>query len=51
MNPVILYAGSAIFLHCSLDSYTAGCVSVHESYMLEILHWLSTDSSPMILII
>lgn len=38
MNPVEKYKGSAIFLHCSTGSYTAGCVSVPQADMIFILY-------------
>lgn len=34
---IVKGAGSAIFLHCSLDRPTAGCVSVSEEAMTKIL--------------
>ncbi len=36
--------GSAIFLHCSTGSATAGCVAVSESNMLTILQSLAGDT-------
>ncbi len=36
--------GSAIFLHCSTGSATAGCVAVSESNMLKILQSLKDDT-------
>ena len=50
MNPVVPYAGSAIFLHCQTGSYTAGCVAVPKKDMITILHWLDAEKIPMILI-
>ncbi len=50
MNPVISGKGSAIFLHCTSQSYTAGCVAVPEETMLFILQWLDGNSTPYILI-
>lgn len=49
-DPVIPGSGSAIFLHCSNGTPTAGCVSVPENDMKFILDWLGMDSSPFILI-
>ncbi len=40
----IPYKGSAIFLHCSTGSSTAGCVAVSESNMLKILQSLKSDT-------
>lgn len=51
MSPVIPYKGSAIFLHCSTGSYTAGCVSIPENDMLEILKKLDASKTPMIVIV
>lgn len=50
MTPVIPYKGSAIFLHCTTGSYTAGCVAVPEADMLHILKWLDSAKSPLIII-
>ena len=50
MDPVEKYKGSAIFLHCMTDSYTAGCVAVPEKDMLEILKWLDSSKNPVIII-
>ncbi len=50
MKPVEPYKGSAIFLHCMTDTYTAGCVAVPENYMLKILEWLDNSKNPMIII-
>ena len=49
MNPIVPYAGSAIFLHCATGSYTAGCIGVPTSDMRNILYWLDEKSSPLIL--
>lgn len=53
MNPVVPYAGSAIFLHCDNENYnyTAGCIAIDESNMLDILKWLNGSKTPKILII
>ena len=37
-------AGSAIFLHCSKGRSTAGCISVSESNMIQILQRLQGDA-------
>lgn len=50
-NPVVQGAGSAIFLHCAVGTYTAGCVAVPEDDMYEILTWLDEEQAPMILIV
>lgn len=50
MDPVTPNKGSAIFLHCDTGSYTAGCVSVPESYMIYILNWLNPSDNPIIVI-
>jgi len=41
--------GSAIFLHVSHSSATAGCVSVPQSYVLKLLRWLNPKLSPRII--
>ncbi len=48
MNPVVPYAGSAIFLHCWTADYTAGCIAVSTSDMVEILNWLDSSKNPVI---
>lgn len=37
-------AGSAIFLHCSTGGSTAGCISVSQSNMIQILRNLQNDT-------
>ena len=48
MNPIVPYAGSAIFLHCRTADSTAGCVAVPTNDMIWILHWLDSSKNPMI---
>lgn len=48
-DPVVPYAGSAIFLHCG-STPTAGCVSIAHEDMARILKWLDPSANPMILI-
>ena len=40
--------GSAIFLHVGTGSATAGCVSLPEHELLEVLEWLKPGRSPRI---
>jgi L,D-peptidoglycan transpeptidase YkuD (ErfK/YbiS/YcfS/YnhG family) len=40
--------GSAIFLHVGTGSATAGCVSLPEHKLLEVLRWLRPDRFPQI---
>lgn len=47
-SPVVAGKGSAIFLHVSTGGGTAGCVSVAQSNLLEILHWLDPTKDPVI---
>ncbi|HEY3673675.1 MAG TPA: L,D-transpeptidase family protein [Acidimicrobiia bacterium] len=42
--------GSAIFLHVSAGSATAGCVAVPEEHLLELLRWLDPARQPRIVI-
>ncbi|MDO9557999.1 MAG: L,D-transpeptidase family protein [Coriobacteriia bacterium] len=43
--------GNAIFIHCNTGSgYTAGCVSIGESKMVELLRWLDRTQDPVVLI-
>ena len=39
-GPVMKGAGSAIFLHCSQEKTTAGCVSVPEETMIRLLRFI-----------
>lgn len=39
-NPAVAGAGSAIFLHCSKNKPTAGCVSVPQEFMIALLEFL-----------
>ncbi len=48
MSPVVPRKGSAIFLHVSTGDPTAGCVSVAQSNVLEILRWLDPARDPVI---
>jgi L,D-peptidoglycan transpeptidase YkuD (ErfK/YbiS/YcfS/YnhG family) len=41
--------GSAIFLHVSHNSATAGCVSVPQSELLALLRWLNPSAGPRII--
>ena len=47
-NPVVPGKGSAIFLHVSTGGGTAGCVSLAESNLLEVLRWLDPAAHPVI---
>lgn len=49
-DPIIANKGSAIFLHCSNGNYTAGCVAITKSEMLEIIKWIDPELNPSILI-
>jgi L,D-peptidoglycan transpeptidase YkuD (ErfK/YbiS/YcfS/YnhG family) len=40
--------GSAIFLHINIGTPTAGCVTLPEGELLEILRWLNPAASPRI---
>jgi len=40
--------GSAIFLHVSTGGPTAGCVSLPEGQLVEILRWLDPGRNPRI---
>lgn len=42
-------AGSAIFLHVSHNSATAGCVSIPQSELLDVLRWLEPSAGPRII--
>lgn len=51
INPIIPGKGSAIFLHCNIDTYTAGCISVNEDDMITLIKVLDKNKSPHILIL
>ena len=40
--------GSAIFLHVSNGTSTAGCVALPQSELLDVLHWLNPSLNPRI---
>jgi L,D-peptidoglycan transpeptidase YkuD (ErfK/YbiS/YcfS/YnhG family) len=46
--PVVPYKGSAIFLHVRTGSGTAGCVSIAQSSLLQVLRWLDPARAPVI---
>ncbi len=50
-DPIVSNKGSAIFLHCSNGSYTAGCVSIPMERMKDLLQWVDSDLNPVILIL
>ncbi|MDT4939258.1 MAG: hypothetical protein QOG80_2929 [Pseudonocardiales bacterium] len=43
-------AGSAVFLHVTVNAPTAGCVAIDESRLVAIMHWLNPAAHPRILI-
>ena len=43
-------AGSAFFLHVTDGSPTAGCVSIPQADVLDVLRWLSPTDHPRIVI-
>ncbi len=48
VSPVVPHKGSAIFLHVSTGSATAGCVSIAQSSLLQVLRWLDPAKAPVI---
>jgi L,D-peptidoglycan transpeptidase YkuD (ErfK/YbiS/YcfS/YnhG family) len=46
--PVVPLKGSAIFLHVRTGSGTAGCVSIAQSSLLQVLRWLDPARAPVI---
>lgn len=46
-NPVVAGRGSAIFLHVAVGA-TAGCVSLPEPELLQLLRWLSPAAHPLV---
>jgi L,D-peptidoglycan transpeptidase YkuD (ErfK/YbiS/YcfS/YnhG family) len=49
-HPVVPGRGSAIFLHVSTAHGTAGCVSLPEAQLVQLLRWLRPAAKPMIAI-
>ncbi|MGH8888434.1 MAG: L,D-transpeptidase family protein [Acidothermaceae bacterium] len=47
-SPVVAGKGSAIFLHVSTGGGTAGCVSIAQSNLLQVLRWLDPAMHPVI---
>lgn len=39
------YKGSAIFLHCSMNRPTAGCIAIPENYMQQVLKTITAGST------
>jgi L,D-peptidoglycan transpeptidase YkuD (ErfK/YbiS/YcfS/YnhG family) len=50
MSPAVPGAGSGIFLHVSTTGPTAGCVSLSESDLLQVLRWLDPSQHPRIVL-
>ncbi len=50
MSPIIPGAGSAIFMHLQKEpnTGTAGCITMDESHLLSLLHWLDKKQHPYI---
>jgi L,D-peptidoglycan transpeptidase YkuD (ErfK/YbiS/YcfS/YnhG family) len=48
VNPIVKGKGSAIFLHVSTGGGTAGCVSIAQSNLLQVLRWLDPAKAPVI---
>lgn len=46
--PIVPGKGSAIFLHVSTGGGTAGCVSIGQSNLLQVLRWLDPAKNPAI---
>ena len=50
-KPAVPEKGSAIFLHVERKkgSYTAGCISMNEKDIIELIEWLQPNHEPMII--
>jgi len=48
LDPIVKGNGSAIFLHVDMDEPTAGCVSVPEDKMIELLRFIDEDTKIVI---
>jgi L,D-peptidoglycan transpeptidase YkuD (ErfK/YbiS/YcfS/YnhG family) len=49
-HPVVPGRGSAIFIHVSAAHATAGCVSLPEGQLVQLLRWLRPTPAPLITI-
>ncbi len=47
-TPVVPGRGSAIFLHVSAGHVTAGCVSLPEAELAQLLRWLRPTARPLV---
>jgi L,D-peptidoglycan transpeptidase YkuD (ErfK/YbiS/YcfS/YnhG family) len=47
-DPVVPYAGSAIFVHADIGTPTAGCVSIPLTDLDQLIRWLDPADSPVI---
>jgi L,D-peptidoglycan transpeptidase YkuD (ErfK/YbiS/YcfS/YnhG family) len=47
-GPVVPYVGSAIFVHADTGSPTAGCVSIPQPDLDQLLRWIDPADSPII---
>lgn len=47
-NPVVPYAGSAIFLHADTGTATNGCVSLPLAELDNVLRWINPADSPAV---
>ena len=48
-NPTIKTRGSCIFLHISANRATAGCTSMQEPKLREVLKWLDKKKNPLLI--
>jgi len=48
-NPTIKTRGSCIFLHISANRATAGCTSMEEPKLKEVLGWLDDKKKPLLI--
>jgi len=49
-DPANIRAGGGIFLHVSKGEPTAGCISINESTMRQVMDWLDPAKKPVIVI-
>ncbi len=50
-DPVVAGAGSAIFVHLSDGSATAGCIAFGRSELLTVLRWLDPAAAPVLVVV
>lgn len=50
-DPILAGAGSAIFIHLSGSSPTAGCIALGRAELLTLLRWLDRTAAPILVVV